>query len=275
MPAKGAKCSTRTRSPARRSSEHGRRRAAHARCVLRRRERAPTATRAARPCEALAGVSLHAAPGELLAVVGPSGCGKTTLLELICGLQAPDAGSIESRAGGADAPARPAAAVAERRSTTPRSRCASPALARAGPRTRGGAVRRAGTGRLRAGPSARALGRHAPARRVPAHAARRASRSCAWTSRSARSTRSRAPRCRTWLSATLAREPRTVVLVTHDVEEAVLLADRVVVLSPRPGRVIAELEVRSAAPARAHRCGRGRPARARARARSGMGGCAR
>jgi ABC-type nitrate/sulfonate/bicarbonate transport system ATPase subunit len=46
-----------------------------------------------------------------------------------------------------------------------------------------------------------------------------------------------------WLAGTLAREPRTVVLVTHDVEEAVLLADRVVVLSPRPGRVIAQLDV--------------------------------
>jgi NitT/TauT family transport system ATP-binding protein len=46
-----------------------------------------------------------------------------------------------------------------------------------------------------------------------------------------------------WLTATLAREPRTVVLVTHDVEEAILLADRVAVLSPRPGRVIEQLEV--------------------------------
>ena len=46
-----------------------------------------------------------------------------------------------------------------------------------------------------------------------------------------------------WLGHVLAREPRTVVLVTHDVEEAVVLADRVVVLSPRPGRAVAELEV--------------------------------
>ena len=68
-----------------------------------------------------------------------------------------------------------------------------------------------------------------------------------------------------WLAGALAREPRTVLLVTHDVEEAVLLADRVLVLSPRPGRIVAELDVacRPAAPGR-----RSRPRRA-ARARAG------
>src|SRR3984893_4988338 len=44
--------------------------------------------------QALAKVSLHADEGEILAVVGPSGCGKTTLLELLCGLQRPDSGTI-------------------------------------------------------------------------------------------------------------------------------------------------------------------------------------
>ena len=46
------------------------------------------------PVAALDGMSLGAAAGEIVAVVGPSGCGKTTLLELVCGLQRPDAGTV-------------------------------------------------------------------------------------------------------------------------------------------------------------------------------------
>jgi len=43
---------------------------------------------------ALAGVSLEALAGETLSIIGPSGCGKTTLLKVIAGLQAPDAGRV-------------------------------------------------------------------------------------------------------------------------------------------------------------------------------------
>ncbi len=47
----------------------------------------------------------------------------------------------------------------------------------------------------------------------------------------------------TWLSLLLAGSERAVLLVTHDVEEALLLSDRVHVLSGRPGRIVATLDV--------------------------------
>jgi ABC-type nitrate/sulfonate/bicarbonate transport system ATPase subunit len=199
--------------------------------------------------QALEGVSLHAAPGEIVAVVGPSGCGKTTLLELICGLQSPDAGTVVS-APAALMPQRDlllpwlsaidnaALALRARRMGRDEARAvAAPWLERFGlagfEQTRpaqlsGGMRQRVSFLRsLLAGKPVLALDEPFASLDAITRAEMQA-----------------------WLARVLASEPRTVVLVTHDVEEAVVLGDRVVVMSARPGRVVSEVPVALARPRR-------------------------
>jgi ABC-type nitrate/sulfonate/bicarbonate transport system ATPase subunit len=194
------------------------------------------------PVDALAGMTLHVAPREVVAVVGPSGCGKTTLLELICGLQKPDSGRVQ---------AGPAALMPQRDLLLPwlstvdnaglalrargisreeARRAAAPWLERFGlrgfERTRpaelsGGMRQRVSFLRtLLAGKPVLALDE-------PFAALDAITRQ----------------EMQGWLGHVLESEPRTVVLVTHDVEEAVILGDRVVVMSPRPGRAVREIDV--------------------------------
>jgi len=191
---------------------------------------------------ALDGLSLDAPAGEIVAVVGPSGCGKTTLLELVCGLVAPDAGRVD---------AAPAVLMAQRDLLLPwRSAVDNAALA----------LRVAGVGREQARGQAAALlydfglEGFERARPYELSGGMRQRVAFARTLLSGRTvlcldepfaaldalTRQE---MQDWLAGALAVAPRTVVLVTHDVEEAIVLADRVLVLSPRPGRVMATLDV--------------------------------
>jgi ABC-type nitrate/sulfonate/bicarbonate transport system ATPase subunit len=191
---------------------------------------------------ALDGVSLSAAHDEVVAVVGPSGCGKTTLLELICGLQQPDGGRVR---------AAPAALMPQRDLLLPWST----ALDNAGLALRARGMSRA-EARTIAAPWLERFGLAGFERTRPAQLSggMRQRVSFLRTLLAGKPvlaldepfasldaiTRSE---MQGWLSQVLASEPRTVVLVTHDVEEAVVVADRVVVMSARPGRVVAEIPV--------------------------------
>jgi len=54
-----------------------------------------------------------------------------------------------------------------------------------------------------------------------------------------------------WLGLQLSRSPKTVVFVTHHIDEALMLADRVLVMSPSPGRIIETIHVTTPRPRRA------------------------
>ena len=199
----------------------------------------------------LDGVDLTIAEHERLGIVGRSGAGKSTLLSLVAGLDEPDRGVVSRarrdwrpRAGSSAArscrsvtPCSPGG----RRSTTPASRSRTRGWAAARPASRHGrsSSASASTGaedlrpaRLSAGMRQRvAFLRTLLARKdvllldEPFGALDAITRG----------------ELQEWLAAALAEEPQTVVLVTHDIEEALLLCDRVAVLSR--GRIVDVLEV--------------------------------
>ncbi len=192
--------------------------------------------------QALSGMSMRVSPHEVVAVVGPSGCGKTTLLELICGLQQPDSGTVQ---------AAPAALMPQRDLLLPWLS----AIDNAGLALRARGVSRA-EARAAAAPWLRRFGLSGFEQSRPAALSGGMRQRVSFL----RTLLAGKPvlaldepfaaldaitrvEMQGWLGHVLELEPRTVVLVTHDVEEAVVLADRVVVMSARPGRTVSEITV--------------------------------
>ena len=195
-----------------------------------------------REVSALEGVDLELRERETVAVVGPSGCGKSTLLELVAGLQEPDAGVVHRQES---------SYMPQRDLLLPwRDALGNAALAL---ECQGVSRKEA---RRRAAPLFERFGLAEFERTRPAGLSGGMRQRVAFLRTllpgrpvllldepfGALDSITRAD-MQEWLEGALAAEPRTVLLVTHDVEEAVFLADRVAVLSPRPGRVVTEIEV--------------------------------
>ncbi|MBL8169343.1 MAG: ABC transporter ATP-binding protein [Acidobacteria bacterium] len=197
--------------------------------------------------EVLRELSLTIARGEFVAVVGPSGCGKTTLLNLLSGYDQPSSGVIQR-----DGEVRmvyqqdglfPWLTVAENialglrhlKDEAERTRQTNELLRlirlesfdqHYPHQLSGGMRQRVELARALAGASDILL------LDEPFSAVDYLTRL----------------RLRQELARLLAERPRTVALVTHDIEEAAQLADRVIVLSERPARIQYELSIAAPRP---------------------------
>jgi ABC-type nitrate/sulfonate/bicarbonate transport system ATPase subunit len=201
---------------------------------------------------AVESIDLEASPGEVLGIVGPSGCGKTTFLELVSGLRAADRGSI-SVAGRTEPEER-----LERCAYMPQRDLLLPWLsavdnAALALRIAGGSRADA---RARAGAHFGRLGLAGFERSRPEELSGGMRQRVAFL----RTLMAGRPvllldepfasldaitraEMQTWLARVLGPDRHTVLLVTHDVEEALYLSDRVLVLGPRPARVVDRIEI--------------------------------
>jgi NitT/TauT family transport system ATP-binding protein len=196
------------------------------------------------------GLDLHVPAHGVLGLVGPSGCGKSTLLELVAGLQGPEQGEV-ALGEGIDPEARLArcAFMPQRDMLLPwLSAIDNAALALRNRGVRRTAARReagllferfglagfehARPAELSGGMRQRVAFLRTLIAGKPVLALDEPFASLDAITRA---------EMQEWLAGALAADPRTVVLVTHDVEEALYLCDSVTVLSARPARVVEEL----------------------------------
>ncbi|NLU71495.1 ABC transporter ATP-binding protein [Streptomyces sp. HNM0575] len=204
--------------------------------------------------QALDGVSLTVGEGEFVCVVGPSGCGKSTLLRILGGLEGPSSGRVERRDGGSAGgpPGVPQAAFVFQDFgvlpwLTVRSNAAF-GLRMAGVRRRD-AERAAEEWLLRMDLAAFA---GAYPDQLSGGMRQRLGLARAFTTGSPvllmdEPLGALDPQTRRLMQEQLLalwqEERKTVVLVTHSIDEAILLGDRVLVMSARPGRLTDEFEV--------------------------------
>ncbi|QPF73898.1 ABC transporter ATP-binding protein [Roseateles sp. DAIF2] len=199
--------------------------------------------------EVLQQFSLSIAPGEFVCLLGPSGCGKSTVLNLLAGFEQPDAGLLRFEGRPVTAPGPERGVVFQQPQLFPwldvlgnvclGPRLAGQPLAAVQERAR----------ELLARVGLRGFERHRPYQ-LSGGMRQRAALARAWLPEprvllmdepfGALDAQTRLMMQELLISVWQAQRT-TVLFITHDVDEALSLGDRVLLMSTRPGRVIEEL----------------------------------
>ena len=205
--------------------------------------------------EALKGISLSIAPGEFVAIIGPSGCGKSTLLSLVSGIVPPTEGAISIDGKPVTGPSRKVGYMLQQdylfewrtilQNTLLGAEIQGVPLAKARERATQ-LLTRYGLGQFL---------NHLPRQLSGGMRQRVALARTLCTDPdivlldepfSALDSQTRLALADE-IGEILRREAKTVILVTHDIGEAISMAERVIVLSRRPGQVKSNHAIRFAA----------------------------
>lgn len=203
------------------------------------------------PTQALAPANLTVSEGEFVAILGPSGCGKSTLLRIVAGLDQPTSGSVTLDGVPVTQPGADRGMVFQSYTLFPWLTVAENIAF--GPRERGvgQAERRAIADKLMAQVGLTQFANHYP-KMLSGGMQQRAALARALANDpkvlildepfGALDHQTRSLMQELLLSIWEAHH-KTVLFVTHDIEEAVFMANRVLVMSARPGRFKCEVAV--------------------------------